>query len=321
MLNSSSSLKISGTPSFTGMRRCTIVVPAWNALHYLQRTIPSMKRAAIRHGDAAVVVVDNGSTDGTGEYLRREHPDIVVISIPRQSIGAARNIGARAVDSSTIAFVDADCLMAEDHLVAAERILTGGSIHITGNSYDLPEDPQWIERTWYYLHKRTADGITRLIPAGNFVITREAFEAVGGFDEKLTTGEDAEFCQRLSCAGYHPFASSSVRVMHLGNPKSLRAFYSQNVWHSLGMFGTARTNLLDRPLLMTAAHLVLTVGTLFNLVNPAVPLSIRLCLLFLSQLIAPMATVVYRLVSEGGGITRHNVVPEVARALLLSWLY
>lgn len=280
-----------------------------------------MEAAARKHGNTQIVVVDNGSTDGTGAYIKREHPDVIVVTTARQCIGAARNHGARCTDSTIIAFIDADCLMAEDHLINAEQVLSEGGISVTGSSYELPEQPGWIERTWHLLHRRAADGFTRLIPAGNLVVTREAFDAVGGFNERLVTGEDAELCQRLARFGCRPFASRGIRVAHLGNPKTLKGFYSRNVWHSLGMFGAARSSLLDRPTIMMFVHLLLTASAL--LAPFVFPLTIRgsLTALLASQIVVPLTTVAYRLVSKGAGITWRNAAPELTRALLLYWLY
>lgn len=301
--------------------RIAIVVPAWNALHFLSKTLPSMKSAAAKHGEAVIVVVDNGSTDGTSDFLRREHPDVIAVRTHRQSIGAARNIGARAVESSIIAFVDADCLMAEDHLIQAERLLNDPEINIAGNSYDLPDEPGWVERVWHSLHKRPVDGVTRLLPAGNFVIRREVFDALGGFNETLVTGEDAEFCHRLSRAGHYPFASRSIRVAHLGNPKNLKGFFSRNVWHSLGMFGTVGTERLNRPLIMTALHFTSTILGLSALTISSLSLATRGGILALSQLTVPALSVAYRLSNRGAGITWTNAVSDLSRAILLYWFY
>lgn len=307
--------------ALTGTVRCLIVVPAWNALHYLRKTVPAMRRAAKKHGNAQIVIVDNGSSDGTAGYIRSVYPDVTVISLPRQPIGAARNKGAQSIKSEILAFIDADCLMDEDHLVAADRLLSNEGVSVTGDSYDIPAKPGWIERTWYHLHRPAADGVTRLIPAGNLVVARKAFEEVGGFDEELITGEDADLCQRLIRAGYHPFASHAIRVVHLGNPKTLRAFFSMNVWHSIGMFGSARSNWLDRPILMMFGHLTITILALATMLNTSINFGTRLTILLASQIVAPTLSVSYRMVYEGGGITWANALPNVTRAILLYWVY
>jgi len=149
-----------------------------------------------------------------------------------------------------------------DYFHRAAAVLAAGGADATGSRYALPTDPppRWIERTWHELHWRPGDGYVPYVPAGNFIVSRAAFEAVGGFREALATGEDAELCQRLGAAGYRIYEAQSVVAEHLGNPKTLRAFFRQQVWHGLGQFGTVRRAALDKPVAMTALHGLLTLA-------------------------------------------------------------
>jgi hypothetical protein len=127
-----------------------------------------------------------------------------------------------------------------------------------GDSYDIPSNPHWIERAWFAQEHR-GRRLTQLIPAGNMILPRELFFRLGGFDEQLVTGEDAEFCQRA--ARIVPvIADDRLRVVHLGNPKTLKKFISREMWHGMGALGSLRLNWNDKPLFGTVAFLLLTLA-------------------------------------------------------------
>lgn len=301
--------------------RCGVVVPSWNSLHYLRDTLPALERAVTRHGSAKVVLVDNGSSDGTTEYVRRHHAGIDVLQIERRSIGAARNLGATHASAELLVFVDADCLVADDHLVTADRMLSNPEVQVTGSSYALPDEPGWIEDVWHRLHKRRSDGFVRLIPAGNLAMTSEAFAAAGGFDEHLVTGEDADLCARLTSLGFPPYASAEIRAAHLGNPKSIAGFYRRNVWHSAGMFGPNGSRLLTRPNLMMFIHGVLTALAVATVLTGGLRGWWALVPVIGSQLLAPLLSSVFRLFTRAGGVATRSSPLLVLRATLLYWVY
>jgi hypothetical protein len=178
----------------------------------------------------------------------------------------------------------------------------------------VPANPRWIERAWHNLHYSGKPGYVSYINSGNFFVRRSAFAQVGGFREDLRTGEDAELGQRLIAAGFRLYSDPAVRAVHLDNPQTLRQFFRRSVWHGLGMFGTARRNVLDKPTLMMALHLVATAVGLSVALSPSGFGARNIALFAVLQLAAPGLTVVYRMWSA----TRlQNPVPGA----LLYWLY
>lgn len=302
-------------------RSCGVVVPSWNSLHYLRTTLPAIERAAARHGRANIVLVDNGSSDGTAEYVRRHHPRVTVLQIERRSIGAARNLGAAHVTAELLVFVDADCLVADDHLIAADRVMSNPRVQVTGSSYALPDDPGWIELVWHRLHKRRNNGFVRLIPGGNLAITAEAFVAAAGFNEQLVTGEDADLCARLISLGFSPYAAQEIRAAHLGNPKSIAGFYRRNVWHSAGMFGPNGSRLLTQPNLMMFLHGALTAIAVAMILTGMVRGWQALAILAVAQLLAPLFSALFRLFTRASGVALWSSPLLVVRGTLLYWVY
>lgn len=77
----------------------SIVVVSWNGLHFLQRLMPTLLAAVREHGsDHEVIVVDNGSSDGTAAWLESEHPQVQVVALPenRFFVGGTMAGAARA---------------------------------------------------------------------------------------------------------------------------------------------------------------------------------------------------------------------------------
>jgi len=241
------------------MPKFAVIVPMRNALPELQRCLDSVIKAANRHGNCDILVVDNGSTDGSRDYVAETFGQAVQLeSLENATIGQVRNFGSSRTDSDYLAFVDSDCVLGRDHFVIAESLLEEGiDLAAVGCRVGLPERPGWIEATWHAMHFPTEDRAAAYINSGNLVVRRTAFNQVGGFSEELETGEDAELGQKLRGEGWSLREFLALEVAHLRNPKSLRAFWAKETWHGLGMFGTVTRRELDKPTVMTAAHAVL----------------------------------------------------------------
>ncbi len=305
---------MSGSPDPASRPRFTVVVPAFNAKDTIRRCLDSVLAAIEAWENAELVVVDNGSSDGTYELLLQEYPSHArVLRAPTATVGALRNLGARAGSGTLLSFIDADCLIAPEYYSRAWEALRSSRADATGSGYALPDPSHWIERTWHGLHRQPGGRDVHYLNAGNLVVARAAFEAVGGFDESLITGEDAEFGQRFIRRGFRIHEDPGVSAVHLGNPRSLRAFCRQQWWHGLGMFGTARGPQLDKPLAMTLLHLLLSLGVTGWAVLRQ-PLGVAAAWSMAAQLVTPALTVAYR----SGQIGR---LGRPLQELLLYYLY
>jgi glycosyltransferase involved in cell wall biosynthesis len=284
-------------------------------MKFLPRTVPTLLAAGRHAGGVEFIYVDNGSTDGSYEYLRaRESEGIRVYIRKGDTIAGMRNFGARQGRGPYLSFIDADCSIPERYFEAAVSVLRLTGAAATGCEIHVPEQPHWIEATWHDLHYVGRDRDVRYLNSGNFFVSRSAFEGVGGFCENMWTGEDAEIGERLVTAGERIHACPDVKAIHFGNPKSIPQFYRRSVWHGLGMFGTVSWNRVDKPTAMLAVHLIATLVGLAVL--PAAPLSLALRMFTALglQLAAPVATVVYR--GHRTGRWRSG-----AAGILLYWLY
>lgn len=290
-------------------------MPVRDSMRYLPRVVPRLIDAGRRHGRVLFVFVDNGSVDGTREYLESiGGPDIQLIRHDDASVGALRNLGAAQGSGPYLSFIDADCEISDGYFAAALADLRESGASATGYPYALPDEPGWIESVWHDLHHRDIAREVTYLNAGNFFVRRSAFERVGGFRVDIRTGEDAELGQRLTDAGERIHANPAVRAVHLGNPKTIRDFYRRGVWHGLGMFGTVRRGAIDKPTAMLFAHLIATLVGLIVLGAGPGSLATRLAIVVALQLLVPTITVAYRAL-----LVRRVRAP--LRGVFLYWLY
>ena len=286
-----------------------------NAVNFLPHCLPTVLAAA-EAGGGEVVLVDNGSSDGTLEWVARNlNGRARVLEAPGVRISALRNLGAGATSAPVLVFIDADCEVPENYLARVQAALDVTKADAVGSPYALPDAPHWVEDVWHRLHEAPADGQALYLPGGNLAVRREAFAAVGGFDESLATGEDAEFCQRLRLAGCRVHRTAHVRAIHHGNPKSMGAFYRKQRWHALGMFGTTTWAEIDKPVVTTFVHGTLLLAAVLLLAWPTIPVATRAGLAAVAVNGVPAAAVAYRLGSRGAGR------PPWLSALILYHLY
>ena len=302
--------------------RITVVVPVLNAMRFLPRTIPSLTAAAQITAGVELVYVDNGSTDGSYEYLTSIASGGLFVhrlerepgAAKRNLSAAARNVGAGKARGDFLSFLDADCLVASNYFDEALGVLRTTGASATGCETEAPPERHWIEATWHDLHYVGRDREVHYLNSANFFISRKAFEAVGGFREDLPSGADAEIGQRLTAAGHQIREAPTVGAIHLGNPKSIREFYRRNVWHALGMFGTVNRRRIDKPTAMMAAHLLATIAGIVILIGAPFSLIVRGLIALLLQLVVPGITAAYRAWQTGRA-------SRVLEGILLYWLY
>lgn len=89
----------------------SVVIPVYNAQQYLNRCLTSVLNQDFEKGQLEVVCVNDGSTDGSGEWLdiySSQHPEVKVIHKENGGISSARNCGMEAMSGRYFEFVDAD---------------------------------------------------------------------------------------------------------------------------------------------------------------------------------------------------------------------
>jgi len=206
----------------------SFVVPVRNAAAYLPRCLGSIAAAAAP-GRHEVIVVDNGSTDDSASLASKAGAR--VLSLPGARVGAVRNAGARVASGRAFAFVDADNEIDCGWGLACAAALSDASVGAAGLPYQAPSPSTWVQHLYDLLRFRPrARQDVRWLGAGNLVVRREVFEAVGGFDEALEACEDVALCLEIERAGYRIVAEPGMRSVHHGDPATLSALFAGELW-------------------------------------------------------------------------------------------
>jgi O-antigen biosynthesis protein len=191
----------------------TVVVCAYNA----EATIDECLRhlCASTYPDLEILVVDDGSTDGTAAIARR-HRRARVVTVPHAGLSVARNEGLARATGEIVAYLDSDAYPTPEwlHYLAlafdASDVAGAGGPNIPPR--DDPEGAQVVAQSpGGPVHVLVADDRAEHVPGCNMAFRREALLAVGGFDPIYTSaGDDVDVCWKVldrGCKiGFHPAA-------------------------------------------------------------------------------------------------------------------
>jgi glycosyltransferase involved in cell wall biosynthesis len=217
----------------TGVR-FTVVIPAFNAA----RTVVSSIRSVLEQTtqDFELIVVDDGSTDGTVARARafEKDPRVRVFRQPNRGPSAARNTGIVNARGSYVSMLDADDLWLPEYLE-----VMGGALDAAPEAAFAYTDAWLLEDATGKVRRKSAMSrqqppktvpdprkfFLRLLER-NFIYTsvtarRWILERVGGYDESLWTSEDWELWLRIVAGGAHVVRPPGMLAIHRGHAGSL----------------------------------------------------------------------------------------------------
>lgn len=214
----------------------SVVIPTYNRRSGLERALSALATDTARssRGLVEVVVVDDGSSDGTHEWLRAQRYPFAVQALRQANAGpaAARNAGLRAATGELIMFIDDDTEpqpgLLEAHLAAHGD---ARNCAVIGPLKSLPEYPEpwvtWEQRQLEKQYRSMSVGkfepTFRQFWTGNASVAREHVLAAGGFDPGYLRAEDVELGFRMSRRGLVFRFQPEAVVLHHAR-RSLAAF-------------------------------------------------------------------------------------------------
>jgi N-acetylglucosaminyl-diphospho-decaprenol L-rhamnosyltransferase len=241
----------------------SVVVVTWNALPWIEQCLDS-----VRGRD--VVVVDNGSTDGTVAFVRERYPDVRVIEQDNKGMGGGNNAGMRASDGRYYFLLNSDAWVLDDGLdklvefadahpeaaiVGPKLVNTDGTLQRSARG----EPTLWRLATEYLFIRKLAPHSRRLNPLyrGDFahdrveevdwlfgpalLVRREAADAVGLFDEDFFMfSEEVDWMTRFRRAGWTVLFFPGAEVVHVGGASHGGRMYVENLRGHLRWFAKHR---------------------------------------------------------------------------------
>ncbi|HTW93390.1 MAG TPA: glycosyltransferase [Tepidisphaeraceae bacterium] len=183
----------------------SIIIPTFNRRELLRRTLASIPAS----DDVGVIVVDDGSTDGTMEMLRSMGGQVMAIQQSQQGPGAARNRGAAAASGEYLAFLDSDDLWFEWTPAAYRKTIErhnrpafiAGKPKIFNDESELAAEKCGELQTLAFGDYLASGDEWRWWGASSFVIRRDAFNVVDGFCSRSDlNGEDHDLAMKLGTA-------------------------------------------------------------------------------------------------------------------------
>ena len=221
--------------------RISIVIPTHQTRELTLRCVDAVQARPPESSE--VLVVDDGSTDGTAEALHRRHPSVnVVVLAERRGFTGAANFGMAAARGELLFLLNSDTVV---ELEAVARLVAAFDdeprLGVAGAELRFPDGrPQWSAgraptRLWLFaLASGMARGLSRLpgyrtlrpeggrrgrvdwVSGAAMMVRREAWRAVGGFDERFHFYcQDLDLCLRTLAAGWTVRVVPRARVTHL----------------------------------------------------------------------------------------------------------
>jgi cellulose synthase/poly-beta-1,6-N-acetylglucosamine synthase-like glycosyltransferase len=213
--------------------RFSVIIPAYNAEKTLSFCLKALAYQSVPEEDYEVIVVDDGSTDGTSKIAKRFN--VKYIFQKNQGPAAARNRGAHDAKGDIILFTDSDCV--PEHSWIQEMVSPFSDTEVVGvkgayktrqrelaarfaqaefeDRYDLLQKSSFID----------------MVDTYSAAFRKDVFLNMGGFDESfpVANNEDTELSYRLAAAGYKLVFNPGAFVYHT-HPDTFMKYLKLKFW-------------------------------------------------------------------------------------------
>lgn len=199
--------------SFIDYNKVSVIVPVYNDLEGIKKCLNSLFNQSIDRELFEIIVIDNGSTDGTKEFLKQSPVNFLEMD-EIQSSYAARNKGIQHAKNEILGFTDSDVIVdrnwIRNGLKSYNKLRKNGmdgvifgKIHFTGNPF----------QNIYTLYDYTT-GFQNLLATNNIFTSKSVFSKVGFFNQKIISGGDNEWGERIIKNGLVIKKSDDTMIYH-----------------------------------------------------------------------------------------------------------
>ena len=207
----------------------SVIIPTYNRWPMVGEAVESVLAQASK--DFELIVVDDGSTDGTARELASFATRLRLISQPRRGVSAARNAGVAGAQGRYIAFLDSDDVWRRDKLAIQTAFMRQNPDCEISQTEEI-----WIRGAVRVnprkKHHKPAGDIFRrsldlcLVSPSAVMMTRGLFERVGGFDERFPVCEDYDLWLRIALEHDVELIPIPLTIKRGGHPDQL----SRSMW-------------------------------------------------------------------------------------------
>lgn len=218
------------------MSKVTVVIPNFNGRQYLGDCLRSLLKQSFQ--DFEIIIVDNGSEDGSQDYIRHNWPQVKLIELDSNTgFANAVNVGIKAADSRYVFLLNDDTMCEEEVLRNLVRVMDNKKKLFSAQAKMLQmKQPHNIDDCgdlycalgWAFSPGRDADNshfcrresVTSAC-AGAAIYRKEYFDEVGYFDEEhFCYLEDVDIGYRARLKGYANVMEPTAIVYHVGSASS-----------------------------------------------------------------------------------------------------
>lgn len=177
----------------------SIVIPNWNGKDLLEKYLPSVVAAVLRHPGSEIIVVDNASTDGSAEYVEANFPEVRVLRLPENlGFGGGSNAGFREAKNDIVVLLNNDMRVEPGFLAPllqpfSDPLVFSVSAQIFLSDPQRRREETGLTETWWeggrmLVSHRADPEITESFPCaypggGSSAFDRRKFLELGGFDD------------------------------------------------------------------------------------------------------------------------------------------
>jgi GT2 family glycosyltransferase len=192
----------------------SVVIPTFNRRHQLEQTLVGLAAQNELDCEIEVIVVSDGSTDGTDEWLRSGAVPLPVLGCFQTNAGpaAARNAGVATAEGTLVLFLDDDVVPAPDLVNTHVRHHRGldDDLVVIGPMCAPPDralsrwvrwEQRMVDKQYEAMNRGDWEATARQFYTANASIARRHLDAAGGFDPAFRRAEDVELAYRLADAG------------------------------------------------------------------------------------------------------------------------
>jgi glycosyltransferase involved in cell wall biosynthesis len=211
----------------------SVIVPVYNAERTLEDCMDSVLELDYPRESKELIFVDNSSTDGTAEILRRSPGESRILFERKRGPAAARNKGIMNSMGDVIAFTDSDCVVDKDWLRKIVMPLQNEGVGIVGGRILATRPCNKVEEFGETIHdhgKAINEYKPPYVMTMNWASRRSVLNEVGLFDERFIRGQDVDLSWRIFQKGYRLVYEPEAVVRHR-NERTLSGLFREGYVH------------------------------------------------------------------------------------------